>query len=148
MSATASWRGNGCGKHSGIGIGSAEIHIEDTQKASAGRFGLLKEGASGGYRLNMSAAPFTLRCVIELIDGPLAISKCVDGNCGCSMLGDDKSECAIHHIFQAISEDLSEKLGRITIADVTESNADIGALINKLNGAHGTAKYDMRRQRY
>lgn len=91
-----------------------------------------KKGSAGGYFLSESADRVSLRRVIELIDGPLAISKCVDGNCGCSMHGDDMSECAIHHIFQAISEDLSAKLDRITIDDVTDAEVCIPDLIKNM----------------
>lgn len=102
------------------------------RKLSQGGLVSSRKGASGGYRISDGAGNETLRSVIELIDGPLVISKCIDGNCGCSLLGSDKSECAIHHIFQAISEDVTSKLDKITISDVSDKNVNIQSLVKKL----------------
>ncbi len=112
---------------------SPRFTLKILRKLSQGGLVSSRKGASGGYMLGDMSGNVTLRRVIELIDGPLAISKCVDGDCGCSMLGDDKSRCAIHHIFQAISEELVSKLDKITIADVADSNVNIPALMIKLS---------------
>lgn len=90
------------------------------------------KGSRGGYKLMDGAENSTLRCVIELIDGPLSISKCVDHGGGCSLVGANKSECVIHHIFAAVSDDLSRKLDSITIAQVADKNANIAELIKKI----------------
>ncbi len=111
---------------------SPRFTLKILRKLSQSGLVYAKKGATGGYLLCDGAEKATLRQVIELIDGPLSISKCIDGDCGCSMLGDDMSRCAIHHIFQAITEDLTEKLDRITIADVADSDVNIPELIAKL----------------
>lgn len=90
-----------------------------------------QKGVAGGYIASDRAENATLREVIELIDGPLAISKCVDGNCGCSLL-ENKSECAIHHIFQIISDEITEKLDRVTISEVAAADENIADLIKKI----------------
>lgn len=75
------------------------------------------KGARGGYLLNRSPEDITLRQVIELIDGPIVIARCLENSESCS-LNRDKSACAYHHIFDRISFDVAKKLGSITIADV------------------------------
>ena len=90
------------------------------------------KGAGGGYKLAQSPEDLTMKDVIELIDGPLSISKCVDHGGGCSLVGANKSECVIHHIFAAVSDDLSRKLDSITIAEVADKNANIAELIKKI----------------
>ncbi|MBO7196883.1 MAG: Rrf2 family transcriptional regulator [Clostridia bacterium] len=79
------------------------------------------KGVNGGYMLRMSPDEITLKRVIELIDGPIAIARCLDSGEGCS-LNCDKSACDYHHIFDIISIDLANKLNKITIKDVINKN--------------------------
>ena len=82
------------------------------------------KGVNGGYKLNASPKDITLKAVIELIDGPIAISRCLESNESCSMIS-DKTSCIYHHIFDKISLELSAKLNSITIADVLSKNYKI-----------------------
>lgn len=79
------------------------------------------KGARGGYMLKSAPENITLKQVIELIDGPIAIARCLDSEEGCS-LNCDKSACDYHHIFDIISIDLASKLNKITISDVINKN--------------------------
>ena len=58
-----------------------------------------------------------LKRVIELIDGPIAISRCGESAGGCS-LNYDKAACKLHHIFDGVSTELAKKLDKITIRDL------------------------------
>ena len=76
------------------------------------------KGVSGGYKLRVPKEEITLKRVIELIDGPIAIARCLqEGSGGCA-LNQDKTACAYHHIFDTISNDVAKKLESITISDV------------------------------
>ena len=75
------------------------------------------KGARGGYKLKASPTDISLKRVIELIDGPIAISRCVESEGGCS-LNYDKTACKLHHIFDGVSSELARKLDRITISDL------------------------------
>ena len=79
------------------------------------------KGSHGGYKLKYRPENITLKMVIELIDGPIAIARCVDSGEGCS-LNCDKTACAYHHIFDSISLELAAKLEKITISDVISGN--------------------------
>ena len=79
------------------------------------------KGANGGYGLNIPAEKITLKEIIELIDGPILLSKCLDSSECCS-LNEDKTACVYHHIFDTISIDLASKLAKITIFDVINKN--------------------------
>ena len=79
------------------------------------------KGSKGGYKLRVSPDSITLKQVIELIDGPIAIARCLDSDEGCS-LNCDKSACDYHHIFDIISIELASKLNKITISDVINKN--------------------------
>ena len=82
------------------------------------------KGVNGGYKLNASAEEITLKTVIELIDGPIAISRCLESNESCSMIS-DKTSCIYHHIFEKISLDVAKKLNSITIADVRNKKIEV-----------------------
>ncbi len=82
------------------------------------------KGVNGGYRLKVSPDSISLKKVIELIDGPIAIARCLDSEEGCS-LNCDKSACDYHHIFDIISIELANKLNRITIQDVIDKNYNL-----------------------
>ena len=75
------------------------------------------KGVGGGYKLKTAPESISLKEVIELIDGPIAIVRCLD-NHECCSLNNDKSACDFHHIFDKISFELAITLGKISIADV------------------------------
>lgn len=78
------------------------------------------KGANGGYELAEDPQVVTMRRVIELIDGEIAISKCLMEDHVCSKQGDKKSACTIHCIFNDINRDVTQKLDGITIAAILE----------------------------
>lgn len=80
------------------------------------------KGASGGYKLDRDPKEISMKDVIELIDGEIAISKCLLEEHICSKQGADKSACAVHRIFDTINRDVSKTLAGITIASVVEKN--------------------------
>ena len=82
------------------------------------------KGVRGGYKLKASPNDITLKDVIELIDGPIAIARCLESSETCSMIS-DKTACIYHHIFDKISLELASKLQNITIADVLSKNYKI-----------------------
>lgn len=77
------------------------------------------KGSKGGYKLKKSPNEITLKEVIELIDGPIAIVRCLGNGESCA-LNTDKMACIYHHIFDKISIELASKLQNITISDVLD----------------------------
>ena len=75
------------------------------------------KGTRGGYKMRALPEEVTLKRVIELIDGPIAISRCVETKEGCS-LNYDKTACKLHHIFDGVSCEIAKKLDAITIKDL------------------------------
>ena len=82
------------------------------------------KGVNGGYRLLLPPDKITLKQVIEKIDGPIVIARCLESAETCS-LNQDKTACIYHHIFDTISIDVAKKLAGITIADVLNKNYKI-----------------------
>ncbi len=96
---------------------SLRFALKILHKLVVGEFVTSYKGAKGGYKLAVSPDTITLKNVIELIDGPIAISRCLDSGEACA-LNPDKTACTYHHIFDAISLDVARKLQGITISDV------------------------------
>lgn len=86
-------------------------------KLVSSRYVTSYKGARGGYRLAVSPDEITLKAIIELIDGPIAMMRCLEKAQTCS-LNSDKTACIYHHIFESISMDVARKLQAITISDV------------------------------
>lgn len=96
---------------------SLRFALKILHKLVQGSFVKSYKGVNGGYVLNLPTDKITLKNVIELIDGPISIARCLESEERCA-IGCDKAACAYHHIFDTISYDLAKRLDAITIADV------------------------------
>jgi Rrf2 family iron-sulfur cluster assembly transcriptional regulator len=67
------------------------------------------KGAAGGYELAAAPEKINLRQVIEAVDGPIVISRCLDSEEACSNVG-DKKLCHYHKVFSDISLEIRKKL--------------------------------------
>ena len=99
--------------------------------------GLVKsyKGVQGGYELARSGNEIRVLEIIELIDGPVKISKCLECDHECSR-NPCKMECKMHIAFDAINQSLLDNLGKITVRmlhDKNVSHADIADIINLKN---------------
>lgn len=90
------------------------------RKLSLGGVVRSHKGAAGGYELAKDPQAISMKDVIELIDGEIAISKCLLGDHVCSKQGTQKRACAVHRIFDTINQDVSNTLAGISIASVIE----------------------------
>ncbi len=78
------------------------------------------KGANGGYRLGPTPENITMKDIIELIDGDIAISRCLADDHVCSKSGENKSACVVHCVFEAINRDVVKKLEKVTIASLVD----------------------------
>lgn len=117
----------------GVIVGAAEI-AESTDITQRFTLTILRKlvlggtvrsfkGKNGGYSLQKEAKDISFREIIELIDGPIAISRCVETWRECSKQGFNKNECRVHNIFVMINNEMARKLEKVTVADVI--NCDI-----------------------
>ena len=70
------------------------------------------KGQRGGYELARPAREITLNDVIETVDGPYLINRCLKDGHECSM--EDKAICNFRAIYASISADIKDKLSGIT----------------------------------
>jgi Rrf2 family protein len=79
--------------------------------------GLVKsqQGAHGGYSLARTPAEINFLEVIEAVEGPLRLNKCVDGDhSDCSIL----DACEMQHVWTRAQQQTADFLRRVTMADM------------------------------
>lgn len=83
--------------------------------------GMLKsfKGNRGGYELARAADKITLNDVIETIDGPYAINRCLRGGHDCTL--DGAESCNFRTVYAEISDDIRTKLDSVTFARLLAS---------------------------
>lgn len=96
-------------------IGIPEPTVAKVLKALAGQ-GLVTStrGAHGGYRLSRPLAEIAVAEVICAVDGPIALTSCVDGALGC----ESQSLCPVAGRWDPVNDAIRRALGDITLADM------------------------------
>ncbi|MBQ9779946.1 MAG: Rrf2 family transcriptional regulator [Clostridia bacterium] len=90
-----------------------------------------QRGIAGGYYLLRDPMGVTVKEVIEVIDGPIEISKCLSENCEC-LNNPNKDCCRFHNIFGVLNHMLVERLDRLTIAMMVDVNLTICDLLETI----------------
>ncbi|MGQ9644975.1 MAG: RrF2 family transcriptional regulator [Thermodesulfobacteriota bacterium] len=78
--------------------------------------GLLRSsrGAKGGFSLGKPAGSITMREVIEAIDGPIALNRCLRGGGECK----EEDFCPIYPVWSKAQQQLLEILDSTTVEDL------------------------------
>ena len=71
------------------------------------------KGVKGGYELTRAPSAISLREVIEAVDGPIVINRCLTGTEPCVMLGDNRL-CYYHEVFKELDEIIRSRLESVT----------------------------------
>ena len=76
------------------------------------------KGSRGGYELAASPEQITLRQVIEAVEGPYQISRCVgkEHDCAGSCSREFVCDCRFQKVYRDISQMVREKLDSVTFA--------------------------------
>jgi FeS assembly SUF system regulator len=96
-------------------IGIPEPTVAKVLKALAGH-GLVisTRGARGGYRLGRPLSEIAVSEVIVAIDGPIALTSCVDGAVGC----ESQSRCPVAGRWDPVNDAIRDALTHISLADM------------------------------
>jgi len=81
-------------------------------------------GAGGGYKLSKDPEQINVRGVIEIIDGPIVLNRCIGKEYECSRV-DCKESCPFHMVFTSVNEVITEKLEKITLARVLKDGCSV-----------------------
>lgn len=74
-----------------------------------------QRGARGGYRLIRPLSAIPVSAVIAAIDGPIALTACVEGTHGTC---DSQSQCPMAGRWSVVNDAISDALSAITLADM------------------------------
>ncbi len=78
-----------------------------------------QRGARGGYRLLRPLATISVADVIVAVDGPIALTACVDGStAGCEV----SSVCAVKGRWDLVNDSIQHALRAITLADMRDAS--------------------------
>ena len=91
------------------------------------------KGSYGGYELTVPGSELKILDIIQTIDGPVMISKCLDCDYDCTRNA-QKSCCKMHIAFGAINKKILKDLGALTVGMITDENlnaSDIAEFIQK-----------------
>lgn len=72
------------------------------------------KGVGGGYELALPPEQITLLQVMEIIEGPIVISRCQQADYKCDHPND--CSCYFHHLFNEVAEDIKKKFSAVTFA--------------------------------
>lgn len=80
-----------------------------------GKAGVLEtiRGRKGGVRLAKPATAFTIKDLLEIIEGPDAFTGCLLGLEECS----DERACPSHEMWKPVRESLAQQLSQLTLAE-------------------------------
>lgn len=85
-------------------------------------------GAMGGYGLARPAAAIPLTQIITALEGPLAITECVqhtEGEAACEL----ESVCRVRGHWRVINQAIQDALGRLTLADLCAPTPRVERLV-------------------
>lgn len=75
-------------------------------------------GVNGGYALKKSPKDISLKDVIEAVEGPIHLNRCLLNPEECNNKGPDK--CLIHNALGNVQEVLIEQLSSINFKDISD----------------------------
>lgn len=74
------------------------------------------KGIGGGYELNKSPEQITLKQVIETIEGPIVLSRCLQDDFNCEHNGN--CTCYFHKVFYEVSKEMADRFDTVTFKKV------------------------------
>lgn len=81
-------------------------------------------GAGGGYKAGKSADQVNIADIIRSVDGPIALTACVDGQEGsCSYSGN----CPVHNRWDGVNNAVKHALESVTLADMMPEAKQVAA---------------------
>ena len=73
------------------------------------------KGVGGGYELNKRPEEITLKQVIETIEGPIVLSRCLQEDFNCEHNGSNCT-CYFHRVFYEVSKEMAERFDSINFS--------------------------------
>ncbi len=88
-------------------------------------------GTAGGYSLYVPPDELTMRRIIEAIDGPITLNRCIGDGYDCGN-NPDKSVCRLHHVFDTLNAQVTDRLDRLTLSMLIDDRLSLGDLLTAI----------------
>jgi FeS assembly SUF system regulator len=76
-------------------------------------------GAAGGYALSRDAGRITVAEIIQAMEGPIALTACVDAGGGCEV----ESICPMRGTWDKVNRAIHQALSQVTLKDLVEGSS-------------------------
>jgi Rrf2 family iron-sulfur cluster assembly transcriptional regulator len=80
-----------------------------------------RKGPGGGYLLNKKPEDISIASILNELEGPLAITSCLDPSEGCVRA----DRCVTHLLWKALGEQIESFLNTITLKNLVAGDFDI-----------------------
>lgn len=77
-------------------------------------------GAAGGYALSRPAADITVAEIIQALEGPIALTACVDTASGCC---DVESLCPMRGTWNKVNDAIRQALSQVSLAELIDESS-------------------------
>lgn len=77
-------------------------------------------GATGGYALSRSAGQINVAEIIQALEGPIALTACVDSASGCC---DVETLCPMRGTWDKVNDAIRDALSQVSLADLIEESS-------------------------
>jgi Rrf2 family iron-sulfur cluster assembly transcriptional regulator len=77
-------------------------------------------GPAGGYTLARPAEEISVASILSAADRDICIFRCLEDGCDCELSG----RCAFQVVLQEFGRDISDRLERMTLADLRDAQAE------------------------
>jgi len=94
------------------------------------------KGPGGGYLLSSAPAMVSIGSILRELEGPVAITSCLDPQEGCSRV----DSCVTHLLWRSLGEKIEAFLGTITLDDLLNEEEMLKQRIGIKVTAKGAAK--------
>lgn len=81
------------------------------------------KGPGGGYLLSRSPGELTIADILGALEGPVAITSCLDPAEGCARV----ESCVTHLLWKSLGQKIEGFLGTITLADLLDEKTLLAA---------------------
>ncbi len=99
---------------------AAQVDVPQTLLAKIfqqfGKFGLVRScrGTGGGFILGRSPEKITLLEIVEAVEGPIRMNRCLMGKGLC----DRQQFCTVHPVWMDVQDRMKDILGSVTLKDL------------------------------
>ena len=100
-----------------------QFALKTLRKLKGGALVNTVKGAHGGYYPAEAPEKITVLRIVELIDGPLYLNRCLERGFICSRMGKHTERCVVNRLFARINKSVADQLAAVTLADLLAADA-------------------------